>query len=93
MQICSLVWSLYIWQVKTILPVGSVSGEDVDGTDALVEADRGVEADSVASRSGIGVDTMDGKLQARIRNTSPQINRIRLFIIFHLNLKIASVGL
>ena len=30
MQICSLVWSLYIWQVKTILPVGSVDGDNVD---------------------------------------------------------------
>jgi len=93
MQICSLVWSLYIWQVKTILPVGSVDGENVDATDASVEAERGVEADSVASRSGVGVDALEGKLQAWIRNISPQINRIRLFIILHLNLKVASVGL
>jgi hypothetical protein len=93
MQICSLVWSLYIWQVKTILPVGPVDGENVDGTDASVETDKGVEADSVASRFGVGVDALAGKLQARIRNISPQINRIRLFIIFHLNLKVASVGL
>jgi len=93
MHICSLIWSLYIWQVKTILPVGPVDGKDVDGTDTSVEADRGVEADSVASKSGVGVDALEGKLQAYIRNISPQINRILFFIIIHLNLKIASVGL
>jgi hypothetical protein len=89
MQTCSLDMSLYIWQVKTILPVGSI----MDGMDAGLEADRGVEADSVASRFGIGVDALKGKLQARIRNTSPLINNVRLFIIIHLDFKSVPVGL
>ena len=85
MQICSLVWSLYIWQVKTILPVGSVDGDNVDGTDTLVEADWGVDADNVASRFGAGVDAPESNLQAKARNTRPLIKRIRLFIIIHLD--------
>jgi hypothetical protein len=89
MQICSLDMSLYIWQVKTILPVGSL----MDGMDAGLETDKGVEADSVASRFGAGMDTLKGKLQASTRNISPQINGIRLFIINHLEFKSASVGL
>ena len=59
------------------------------GKSAAVEADRGVEADSVASRFGVGVDALEGKLQAGIRNISPQINRSCLFIIIHLDYKVS----